>query len=405
MRIALSAMTCSGSGASESLVSYNWLCQIARFNDVSLITSEPKPPKMKNVSANIVSNKWWPLRFLSDGFKGAVKPHYFVFDRRAGKQCADVIKQADVFHHVIPQAPRYASSLGRMAKRFVLGPVGGGLRVPEAFRTVVERSEPFFSRLRNLDSLRFRHDPWLRATYEAADTILLTAPYMLDILPAEYHSKVEFLAETGIDADLYRDEPMFSSDKDEVTVLYVGRITPYKGLEFLLRGVAMLPTHILKSVRVAVVGSGEEKYEQRCRRLLAQAGLSDRVTFYGRIDKAEVLDHYRAADIFCFPTLAETTGNVLLEAMAMGLPIVSTNYGGPAAVVSPDSGILVDPDSPEAFSAGISAAIKDLVVQRDRRILLGKQARQHVLSNLSWDAKGRQISEIYDRLVREVASD
>jgi len=273
--------------------------------------------------------------------------------------------------------------------------------VPEKFRATVEDSEPLFSRLRNFDAFRFRYDPWLRGTYQAADKILLTAPYMLDILPTEYHNKVEFVAETAIDSEAFSDDPVDRSNDSEIVLLYVGRITPYKGLEFLLRALAMLPAHVTEKTRVEIVGSGEDKYEQLCRQIVAQADLSHRVTFCGRRSKAEVLDHYRSADIFCFPTLAETTGNVLLEAMAMGLPIVSTNYGGPAAVVHPDAGILVEPDSPDSFSSGIAGALENLITNENLRRSMGEKARQHVIENLSWNAKGNQIADIYERLLKE----
>lgn len=404
MRIALSAMTCSRDGVSESLVAYNWLHQIAQHHTVDLITADSQQPLLENVSTHFVSNEWWPLRFVSDELRSAVKPDYFLFDRRSGKQCANIVAQSDIFHHVVPQAPRYPSSLGRQAKRFVLGPIGGGLRVPEAFRELVEDSEPLFARLRRFDSLRFRHDPWLRATYQAANVILLTAPYMLDILPEEFHSKVEFIAETGIDSDAYHGESSDRPNSGKTIVLYVGRITPYKGLEFLLRALAKLPGEIIKNTRAHIVGAGESNYEKRCREITAQLHLADHVIFHGRCSKRAVLEHYRRAHIFCFPTLAETTGNVLLEAMAMGLPTVSTNYGGPAAVVDSKSGILVNPESPESFSAGIAEALQGLILNGDLRKTIGAHARQHVLKTLSWHSKGEQISDVYDRLVRGIKS-
>lgn len=395
-------MGCSGDGVSESLVAFNWLRQISRRYPVDLITASRQDRFLPNVTSHVVSNEWAPLNVLPHSFRSAVKPQYFLFDRRSGKQCREIVAHADVFHHVVPQAPRYPSSPGRRARRFVLGPIGGGLRVPASFRSLVEGREPLFSRLRQLDALRFRFDPWLRATYRAADVILLTAPYMYDILPVEYHSKVEILAETGIETSDYVGETSHRQSKDELTILYVGRITPYKGLEFLIRALGFLPSQLLHSTRVKIVGSGEASYEDRCQRIAGDIGVGDNVKFLGRCSRAETFDHYRSADIFCFPTLAETTGNVLLEAMAMGLPIVSTDYGGPAAVVDDDSGIKIAPDNPDGFAAGIADALRELLSNTELRQSMGARAQQHVFSALSWDSKGDRIASIYSELCESI---
>jgi len=355
MRIALSAMNCSNTGISESYVAYNWVCQIARHNTVDLISAEICDLGLENVTSHLISKKWWPLRLMSDRFTAAVKPDYFIFDARAAKRFKRIAGEWDIFHHLVPQAPRYPSALGRRANRFVLGPIGGGLRVPPAFRALIEGNEPKFARLRQLDALRFRYDPWLRATYQAADVVLLTAPYMLDIIPNIYHSKVLFIPETGIDAEKYAKETCCRVTRQEIEILYVGRITPYKGLEFMLRAIAELPIEIKRRTLVHIVGDGEPEYERRCRTIAENRCTPANVLFHGRRSKDDVMQFYREADIFCFPTLAETTGNVLLEAMAMGLPVVSTKYGGPMAVVDRESGILVEPNAPDSFVNGSPA--------------------------------------------------
>ena len=401
MRIALSAMNCSDTGVSESFVAYNWLRQIARLNQVDLITAETCPPKVDNVTSHYASKDFWPMRFVSKAFQTSVKPDYFVFDRRSLRHFDNVVSKCDIFHHVVPQAPRYPSGLGCRARRFVLGPIGGGLRVPPAFRPLVEKNEPLFTKLRRMDSLRFRYDPWLKATYDSADLILLTASYMLDVIPTKYHQKVDLLPETGIDADAYSLESFRRTSESQVAILYVGRITPYKGLEFLIRAFANLPPELRTKTTLDIIGEGEADYENRCQTIANNLHVNKQIRFHGRLKKDEVMQHYRQSDIFAFPTLAETTGNVLLEAMAMGLPVVSTNFGGPSDVVDSESGILIAPDNPDSFVRGLSRALHRLITNREHRVSFGANAQQRVFSKFSWHAKGVQINKIYEGLLAD----
>jgi glycosyltransferase involved in cell wall biosynthesis len=222
---------------------------------------------------------------------------------------------------------------------------------------------------------------------------------MLGIIPEKYHAKCEFLLETGIHANDYSGETLTRQTDRIIRVLYVGRITPYKGLEFLIRAVAKLPKDILKKISLEIVGAGEKGYETRCRRLVSDLRIEKETIFLGPLRKEEVHDHYRRADIFAFPTLAETSGNVILEAMAMGLPVISTNYGGPSEIIDAGSGVLIDPDSPEQFIEEMCQALEILIRDKSVRQKIGAKARDRALGDFAWSKKGALIQKIYERLV------
>ena len=112
----------------------------------------------------------------------------------------------------------------------------------------------------------------------------------------------------------------------------------------------------LDEATLEVIGDGElrESLERRAREL----GLGDRVVFAGERPKAKVAERMRAADLFVLPSLAETFGVVLIEAMATGLPSVATRVGGVPEVLSESTGVLVAPADSGALAAGIRAALK-----------------------------------------------
>ena len=169
---------------------------------------------------------------------------YFRFNHQNKRQFKNTIAEYDLVHHVVPVAPRYPNALGCMAKKFILGPTGGGLRAPESFRSEVEGHEEWFYKLRVLDRARFDFDPLLRRTFNAADLILMVGSYMYDRkLPERYHEKCKVMLEVGIDAREYQATRPLSTDNNEpLKLLYAGRIVPYKGLIYALRALgAMLP--------------------------------------------------------------------------------------------------------------------------------------------------------------------
>ena len=271
------------------------------------------------------------------------------------------------------------------------------MRVPFPFRHIVEGSEPFYFSARKLDRLRLRIDPTLRRTYSSASKILIVGKYMLDLIPQEFHNKTEVLLEAGIDLD-----ELPKTIKDETggifKILYVGRIVPYKGLEFLINALSKINKRLLSKTQLNIVGDGGE-YALKCKKISNELGLDNYVKFHGSVPHDKICYWYANSDVFCFPSLAETSGNVILEAMAMGLPVISVNCGGPSEILDQETGILIDPISPEFLEHQIASAIEGLASNREQIVKLGTAARIRVFNEFSWDAKGRKLKAVYEGII------
>jgi len=138
-------------------------------------------------------------------------------------------------------------------------------------------------------------------------------------------------------------------------LLSVGRLHASKGYPLLVEAVAQLKTKH-PAFRLVIVGGSDHEADSRpmiegtARRL----GISGKVQLLGAQPQSVLADWYRAADLFCLPTLREGSANVLVEALACGLPCITTPVGGnPDLISSPDLGILATGDS-GAFAAAIS---------------------------------------------------
>ena len=154
-------------------------------------------------------------------------------------------------------------------------------------------------------------------------------------------------------ADL-RDETRDRLGLTGLTVLYAGRLVPHKGVGDLVRAMEGLDAELL------VVGDGSSRagLEGLASKLGVQA------TFTGFIDHGEVPAHYAAADIVCYPSLYEPLGNVVLEAMAAGRPIVATDAGGMGEVYEPGTGALVPPGDVAALREALASLVEDDVTRR-----------------------------------------
>jgi rhamnosyl/mannosyltransferase len=140
----------------------------------------------------------------------------------------------------------------------------------------------------------------------------------------------------------------------------VGRLRHYKGLHVLLDALPQIDAHLL------VIGSG--MMEAEWRRQAEAAGLRDKVTFWGDRPDADKIAAYYAADLFVLPSTnrAEAFGIVLVEAMACGLPLVSTELGTGTSFVNQheETGLVVPPDDAPALAAAINRLLQDEALRR-----------------------------------------
>ena len=140
-------------------------------------------------------------------------------------------------------------------------------------------------------------------------------------------------------------------------LLYVGRVAFEKNIDFLLRTLLVLRRDVPDALLVVC---GEGPALARLTRIARALGLADGVRFVGYLDRAtRLLDCYRAADVFAFASRTETQGLVLLEAMALGVPVVSTAIMGTRDIVGPERGALVAADDERDFAAKAARLLRD----------------------------------------------
>jgi len=167
-------------------------------------------------------------------------------------------------------------------------------------------------------------------------------------------------------------------------LLFVGRLSPQKNVPLLLRALAGMSADF----ETTLVGDGE--LEDELKQAVADLGLRN-VSFHGRADGAELVELYRSADVFVLPSEREGMPLVLLEALAMGLPIVATDVpGNRDVVVDGQNGVLVPPEDAHRLREALLEVTRDPCQYK----LLSARSRQ-LASKYSWDAIREQFIKLY----------
>jgi glycosyltransferase involved in cell wall biosynthesis len=192
--------------------------------------------------------------------------------------------------------------------------------------------------------------------------------------------------------DLERFSPRPREARGEIVVGAVARLSPEKGLGFLLRAVGRLVDEG-KALRVVLAGDGPER--RRLERLAGRLGLGERVEFLGEAPHEEIPRILQGFDIFAMPSLAEGFGVAALEAAAMELPVVGSRvHGIPDVVADGESGLLVPPRD----VAALAEAIGRLVDDGGLRTRLGRGGRALVESRYRWQDNAAQMERLYRAL-------
>ncbi len=176
--------------------------------------------------------------------------------------------------------------------------------------------------------------------------------------------------------------------KDRPVLLIAGRVAHEKNIGFLLKVIdRMRADH--PDILLLICGEGPARSDLQNR--TRQMGLAGNVSFIDYLDReTELMDCYRAADVFVFASRTETQGLVLLEAMALGVPVVSTAVMGTIDILSPNRGALVALEDIDDFSGKISRLLND----RALRTAMGDEAREYAMT---WDASqaAQRVVDIY----------
>ncbi|MEX0270342.1 glycosyltransferase family 4 protein [Leptolyngbyaceae cyanobacterium UHCC 1019] len=335
-------------------------------------------------------------------------------------------KQVDVIHQPIFVSPKIPSLIFGLGAPVVIGPMNGGMTFPPAFRHHEGKLVTFTVFIGRLLSNLLNT---LIPGKKLAATLLVANKRTRKALPDGVQGKVVELVENGVDVLLWRSKfsshaklngltphlphPNEDNTKHElrpVKFIFMGRLLGWKGLDLLLPAFQQVLDQLPATLEIIGDGVAQDGLMQ----LAADLGLNDEqytskkgdrrpaIQFSGWLSQKECARRLQAADVLVLPSLFESGGAVVLEAMATGLPVIATKWGGPMDYIDESCGVLVSPQSREEFIHGLSTAMVRLAQSPTLREKMGRTGRHRVLKSFNWQKKTDTILQIYAETIHRV---
>lgn len=391
MRILMSAFSCGPNTGSEPGIGWNWAIEAARLgHEVHVIT---QTEYQREIEAEIKTGSLPPtlsfeffmpswLAALRDagcnaGLESMTWPIVSPLWQIALVQYLGQRRLADTFdviHHITLGGVRHPTLLGTLPLPLVLGPLGGGERAPMALRKSFPWRGWLKDLVRDVHTASLRLDPITRSACSRALVVYARTPESRDCLPCVTPDEVGLRLELGIRE--VAGMPMTPKVPGTLRLMYAGQHVYWKGGHLALRALAKSRQAGLR-VHLTMVGSGPEA--ESWKRLARDQAIEDAITWRGQIPYDAMKAAYEENDAFLYPSLHDSSGNVVLEALSRGLPVICLDLGGPGAIVTPASGRVIPTrhQTEEECVAGLAAAIHQLANEPDllQRLSAGALSR------------------------------
>lgn len=346
MKVLLSAYACEPNRGSEPGVGWNWALEIEKLgHKVWVVTRKNNQKKIE---------KYWQVnekpknlhyiyydvpKWLTWWKKGGRGVHLYYFFWQIGAYLlarkSHKLEGFDKVQHITFVTLRQPSFMGLLGIPFILGPIGGGERAPYKLRRGFGFRGWFKDFVRDIANFFVKFDPLMYLTFSTADKIYVTSEQSKKIIPCFFEKKVNIQLAIGFNGAT----ELKNKAKNSLNILFVGHFLYLKGMGLGIQAFAkVLKTH--PDARLTMIGKGPDK--ARWQSLAYELSIEKNINWVEWVDQRELKDFYRTHDVFLFPSLHDSGGMVVLEAMAQGLPIVCLNLGGPGIIVDATCGIKID---------------------------------------------------------------
>jgi glycosyltransferase involved in cell wall biosynthesis len=227
-----------------------------------------------------------------------------------------------------------------------------------------------------------------------AQTLLVANERTKQALPVGVRGTVIELVENGVDLSVWQSDSLVFRKPNKVAhFVFIGRLVGWKAVDLLLE--AFQPVAAETGAVLEIIGDGALRQELEDQ--TARLGLASSIVFRGWLSQEQCAARLQQADALVLPSLLECGGAVVLEAMATGLPVIATNWGGPADYVDSTCGILIEPTSRQALVNGLINALLKLAQSPELRQRMGCAGQERVRQHFDWERKIDRIIEIYQQ--------
>lgn len=392
-RILLSSFACSSVWGSEPGVGWQWLLQLARQYEVVLLTHAyfraHLEPALRDTGLEVEVHYVQAPAFGLHPHRQLNSRLYYTFWQWRLRSVARQLlanRHFDLVHHLTWGTLRFPCFLGGLGVPLVMGPLGGGEAAPlRLFRGLPLRIFAF-DVLRSLSLSWVRIDPMATWGPRHSALVLCKSGDSLRALPRSVQARAVVVPEIGspeVDLTVRAAESVLPPGRP-IRLLFAGRLLGWKGVAIALGAVRRL---VQQGHDVEFDIAGDGPLRAHLADCIARAGLQGCVRMLGSIPRTELMALYGRADLFLFPSLHDSSGNVVLESLSRGLPVVCLDLGGPRYYVDESCGVVVP--TRNLSRQDVEHALADVVVallkQPGRIAKMSRAATEHA-ARQSWSA-------------------
>lgn len=402
MKILLSAFAFAPNVGSEPGVGWRWAAELAKHHEVTVITDVTRRVLVEAVGVALPPNVrvvyYRPALLRSVPLNSTTAQLLYTAWQFGLLGFARRLLHEQGFHlaiHCTYGVFRHPSFLGYLGIPFIFGPVGGGEDAPLALKRSIRGREKIKELSRSLLNKAALFDPFLWVAYAKATLILTKTEDTRQALPWPFRRRAIVYPEIGIDAPAGI-RARARQPGEPLRVLFAGRLLGWKGAHLAIRAVAQA---IAQGAPVEFTLLGKGPFELELRRVAASLDIQDRIHWVSQLSQRELFAMYQTMHCFLFPSLHDSSGNVVLEAQAFGLPVICLDIGGPVTLVTNETAIVVSTQnqSEEDVVQGLASAVCGLAVDEQNRVAMSQAALEHARGSMSWESRAYGVFALMDQ--------
>ena len=225
----------------------------------------------------------------------------------------------------------------------------------------------------------------IQAPLQKANALIATSHSLKEQMENFGLSNIEVI-HNPVDHDFFKPS---GEEADELTLLTIGRLEHQKGIDVLIEAMVLLEGKFSGKLRIGGEGSLKKVYQKSA----LENGVNDKIEWLGELSREQVRNEMRRCSFYVLPSRHETFGNVLLEAMAIGKPVVATKCGGPEEIVAREAGLLCEKENAEDLAKQI------LRMNQDYKAFRADDLRKYVQAKFSPETFSNQMKKIYSSAI------
>lgn len=399
--ILVSAYGCEPLKGSEPGVGWNWVLQMAKYNKLHIITrannqkviEEYLPLEIKN---NITFHYYDTPNFIKQ-LKNKAKGlycYYFFWQIGILSLAKRIIKNnhIDYIMHLTFGSMWMPTFLPFLKTPFIWGPVGGAEAVPTTFLKMLPLKERIIQYSRKILNATTLFNPLVVIPSWKAKIIIVRTPDSKNAIPRIFQKKVKIYIETAMENNIFSFKKI-QHNESQIRLIVSGRLVPFKNIKTAVKALKYIQN--INNIAFKIIGSGPDYTS--IQKMIKDFNLSN-VEIVESLPRMSVLEELQKSDIYVFPSLREGGSWALMEAMAIGLPVICLNWSGMRITTNDSCAIRLPVTDPEQMPKDMADAIIKLVKNPELRKQMGENGRKRIQTVFNWEAKGKFMEELFAEL-------